>query len=66
MSKNTISRMNLVSSLLTGLVIGFIAGAPVGWFIHQFYTEQRLAQVLVCRNKYKNQPEAMVQSICGN
>ncbi len=66
MSQNVISRKNLVSSLITGVVIGLVAGAALGWIAHQFYTEQRLAQILVCREKNKNQPAAMVDSICGS
>lgn len=66
MKQNAVSRKNLVYSLITGLVIGVIAGAPLGWVAHQFYAEQRLAQILICREKNRNQPEAIVQSICGS
>lgn len=66
MKQNAVSRKNLVYSLISGLVIGAIAGAPLGWVAHQFYAEQRLAQILICREKNRNQPEAIVQSICGS
>ena len=66
MAQNVISRKNLVSSLITGLIIGIVAGAPLGWAAHQFYAEQRLAQTVICREKNRNLPEAQVQSICGS
>ena len=43
--QNTITRKNLVYSLITGLIIGAIAGAPLGWVAHRFFAEQRLYQV---------------------
>ncbi len=64
--QNTITRKNLVYSLITGLIIGVIAGAPLGWLAHQFYAEQRLADVLVCREKNRNLPEAQLESVCGS
>lgn len=63
---NTITRKNLVSSLMIGLIIGLLAGLPLGWIAHQLYAEQRLADVLVCREKNRNLPEVQVQSICGS
>lgn len=66
LKQNAVSRKNLVYSLITGLVIGVIAGVPLGWLAHQFYAEQRLAQILICREKNRNQPEAIVQSMCGS
>ena len=66
MKQNAVSRKNLVYSLITGLVIGAIAGTPLGWLAHQFYAEQRLSQTLICREKNRNQPEAIVQSMCGS
>jgi hypothetical protein len=37
---------------MTGaLVIGVIANAPLGWVVHQFYYKQRLADILICREK---------------
>ena len=65
-TKRDDSRKNLINSLLTGLVIGVIAGAPLGWFVHQYYAEQRLAQILICREKNRDQPEVRVQAICGS
>ena len=64
--QNTITRKNLVYSLITGLIIGVIAGAPLGWVAHRFFAEQRLADVLICREKNTNLPEAQVESICGS
>lgn len=64
--ENRISRKNLVSSLLTGLIIGIFAGAPLGWFSHGIYARQRAAQVLLCRQQSFGLPEAQLQSRCGN
>jgi len=64
--QNTITRKNLVSSLMIGLIIGLLAGVPLGWIIHRFYAEQQLADVLICREKNRNLPEVQVQSICGS
>lgn len=64
-SAKVITRKDLVSSLLVGLLIGLVAGSPIGWLAHRFYAEQRMAQVLVCRERYRNQPEAFVQARCG-
>jgi len=66
LATTAITRKNLVQSLLTGLIIGVLVGAPLGWFVHQFYAERRLADVLICREKNRNQPEAVLQSICGS
>jgi hypothetical protein len=63
--QNKITRKNLISSLATGLAIGIVAGIPLGWVIHQFYSQQRLAQVLLCHERHRNQSEAVVNSICG-
>lgn len=62
---NKITRKNLISSLLTGLFIGLIGGIPIGWFVHQFYAQQRLAQILLCHERNRSQPAAVVDSICG-
>jgi F0F1-type ATP synthase assembly protein I len=64
--ENTIKRKHLISSLITGLIVGAIAGTPIGWFAHRFYYQQRLAQILVCRENNQNQPAAVVDSICGS
>ena len=61
-----ITRKNLVSSLATGLVIGAIAGAPLGWFAHRFYYQQRAGQVLLCRQQHIGQPEAELKALCGD
>lgn len=66
MSQTTITRKNLVNSLLTGLVIGIVAGLPLGWVANQYFVEQRLAENLICREKNRDQPEAVIQSICGS
>ena len=64
--QSRISRKNLISSLLTGLIIGIFAGAPVGWFSHKVYAQQRAAQVLLCRQQNFGLPEVQLQSRCGN
>ena len=61
-----ITRKNLVSSLATGLIIGIIAGSPLGWFAHQIYYQQRAGQVLLCRQKHIGQPEAELKALCGS
>ena len=61
-----ITRKNLVSSLATGLVIGLIAGAPLGWFAHRIYYQQRAGQVLLCRQNHIGQPEAELKALCGD
>ena len=66
MAQSVITRKNLVSSLIIGLVIGVVAGTPLGWVAHQFYAEQRLADVLICREKNRNIPEEQLQSLCGS
>ena len=66
MKENRITRKHLVSSLVTGLLLGAIAGTPIGWFTHRAYAEQRYAKNLICREQHRNEPEAVVQSICGS
>ncbi len=66
MRENTITRNNLVQSLVTGLILGaLILGMPLGWFAHRFYAEQRLAKTLICRQQNRDKPAAVVDSICG-
>jgi uncharacterized membrane protein YfcA len=62
---NSIKRKHLVYSLITGLIIGAIAGTPLGWIAHRYYYQQRLAQFLLCQEQNRNQPAAYVDSICG-
>lgn len=61
-----ITRKNLVNSLATGIVIGVIAGAPLGWFGHRMYYQQRAGQVLLCRQQHIGQPEAELKALCGS
>ncbi len=65
MQQNPIARKHLVWSLLTGLAVGAIAGAPLGWMANAKYSEQRWAESIVCREKNRDKPVAMVESICG-
>jgi hypothetical protein len=61
-----ITRKNLVYSLATGLIIGTIAGAPLGWFAHRIYYQQQAGQTLLCRQKHIGQPEAELKALCGS
>lgn len=65
-NQKTITRKNLINSLITGLFLGTLIGSPIGWFLHQFYYQQQLAKYLVCREQNLNQPTAVVESICGS
>lgn len=65
-ANTTLTRKRLIYSLVTGLIIGGIAGAPLGWFAHSIYSQQRAAQVLLCRQKHFGQPEADLQALCGS
>ncbi|MCL1466570.1 MULTISPECIES: hypothetical protein [Argonema] len=65
-SAKRITRKNLVSSLLIGLGLGILAGAPLGWFTHRIYAQQRAAQVLLCRQQSFGVSEAELQSRCGS
>lgn len=66
MQQKSIARKHLVFSLIIGIAVGAIAGAPIGWIAHRFYSEQRLAQMLICREKNRDKPVAVVESICGS
>ncbi|MBE9164338.1 MULTISPECIES: hypothetical protein [Microcoleaceae] len=66
MQQKPIARKHLVLSLITGLAVGAIAGAALGWIANGYYTEQRLAQILICREKNRDKPVAIVESICGS
>ena len=65
MQENPIARKHLVWSLITGLAVGAIAGAPLGWIANGKYSDQRLAEFIVCERKNRDKPVAMVESICG-
>lgn len=65
MQQNPIARKHLVLSLITGIAVGAIAGAPLGWMANGKYSEQRMAESIVCREKNRDKPVAMVESICG-
>ncbi|MBD1829576.1 hypothetical protein NDI47_01420 [Microcoleus vaginatus GB1-A2] len=66
MEQQPIARKHLVWSLLTGLAVGAIAGAPLGWMANAKYSEQRMAENIICREKNRDKPVAMVESICGS
>jgi len=66
MEQKPIGRKHLVWSLITGIAVGAIAGALIGWMANGYYSEQRLAQILICREKNRDKPVAIVESICGS
>ncbi|MBD1886491.1 hypothetical protein [Microcoleus vaginatus] len=66
MEQQPIARKHLVWSLITGLAVGAIAGAPLGWMANGKYSEQRLAEFIICQEKNRDKPVAMVESICGS
>ncbi|MEG4987403.1 hypothetical protein QUB08_16785 [Microcoleus sp. BR0-C5] len=66
MQQNPIARKHLVWSLITGLAVGAIAGAPLGWMANGEFSEQRMAKFIVCQQKNRDKPVAMVESICGS
>ncbi|MCU0549699.1 MAG: hypothetical protein MUC48_10160 [Leptolyngbya sp. Prado105] len=61
-----LTRKNLVNSLLIGMFLGVLFGAPIGWFVHQVYARQRAAQVLLCRQQNYGLAEADLQARCGS
>lgn len=61
-----LKRRNPLPLLITGLLIGLVAGAPLGWFSHQFYYRYRSAQVLLCRQQNFGQTEPQLQAVCGS
>lgn len=64
--RERIHRRDLVNSLLIGITLGAILlGAPIGWFTHRFYAQQRTAQVLLCRQQNFGLQEAELQARCG-
>lgn len=42
-----------------------VAGAPIGWVVHQVYARQRAAQVLLCRQQNYGLTEPDLQARCG-
>lgn len=64
--ENRITRKNLISSLLIGVVLGTIAGFPIGWVSHRAYAQQRAAQVLLCRQQNFGLTEAQLEGRCGS
>lgn len=56
----------LLRTFAIGLVVGIIAGAPLGWFAHRLYAQQRAAQVLLCRQQNFGLRETELQARCGN
>lgn len=56
----------LLRSFATGLIVGIVAGAPLGWFAHRLYAQQRAAQVLLCRQQNFGLRETELQARCGN
>ena len=59
MSKTTITQQTYTDGSFTYLVIGLIFGAFAGWIAHDAYDGLRQAE-------NRNQPEAVIQSICGS
>ncbi|MEG4247342.1 hypothetical protein [Microcoleus sp. Pol10D4] len=66
MQQNPIARKHLVWSLITGLAVGAIAGAPLGWMANGSFSDQRSAQSILCREKNRDQPVAIVEARCGS
>lgn len=56
----------LLRSLAVGIIVGIIAGAPLGWFAHRLYAQQRAAQVLLCRQQNFGLRETELQARCGS
>jgi hypothetical protein len=64
--RERIHRRDLFNSLLIGIALGtFLLGAPLGWFAHRIYAQQRAAQVLLCRQQNFGLREAELQARCG-
>lgn len=64
--ESRITRKNLLSSLLIGFLLGTIAGTPIGWFAHRVFSQQRAAQVLLCRQQNFGLTETELQARCGD
>lgn len=64
--RDRIHRRDLFNSLLIGVTLGTILlGAPLGWFAHRIYAQQRTAQVLLCRQQNFGLQETDLQARCG-
>jgi hypothetical protein len=63
--ENRFTKKNLVNSLMIGILLGIIVGAPIGWFVHQVFARQRAAQVLLCRQQNYGLSETDLQARCG-
>ncbi|MBD1869143.1 hypothetical protein H6F88_05180 [Oculatella sp. FACHB-28] len=65
--RERIRRRDLLNSLLIGVALGAILlGAPLGWFAHRLYVQQRMAQVLLCRQQNFGLSESQLQAQCGS
>ncbi|XGW00395.1 MAG: hypothetical protein ACAF41_15850 [Leptolyngbya sp. BL-A-14] len=65
-ARERIHRRDLFNSLLIGIGLGTVLlGFPIGWFSHRLYTQQRTAQVLLCRQQHFGLQEADLQARCG-
>ncbi|HEY9698557.1 MAG TPA: hypothetical protein V6D10_14940 [Trichocoleus sp.] len=64
--RGRIHRKDLVSSLVTGMVIGGLAWVPIGWFAHRVYHQQRTAQIILCRQQHFGTTEAELNQTCGS
>lgn len=60
------SLKRLFRTFLLGLIVGAVAGAPLGWIAHRLYAQQRAAQVLLCRQQNFGLTEAELEGRCGN
>jgi hypothetical protein len=64
--RDRIHRRDLLNSLLIGVGLGtLLLGAPLGWFAHRVYAQQRTAQVLLCRQQNFGTSEVDLQARCG-
>ncbi len=64
--RTRIHRRDLLNSLFIGVALGTVLlGAPLGWFAHRIYSQQRTAQVLLCRQRNFGLTETDLQARCG-